>query len=225
MMPQSAESSSLQDYLQTTPVVKYAKGQELFQQCSHDLCYMVSGVVELRWKERHYGFALPGDFFGDFENSGHESALVKSECHLMRWNPAYIQARVHYKPLLGWELLKLQAVRNQRLKEILVVGHLTCRERLIWHLLSLTRQFEAAGLTKAISEVMAPDGVMLPSWLTHKTLSEVVGTSREIVTQMLGQLTRSGAFKGRRGHWEVVPSVMEKLVPAQARRTGSEARF
>lgn len=217
MMPQSADSNSgLQDYLQATPIVKYGVGQQIYEKSTADLCYLLSGVVDLRWRNRHCAFALPGDFFGEFEDNSHASAIVKVECELMRWNPAYLRGRVHSMPELGCELIKLQAQRNQRLKEMLAINNRSIKQRLIWHLLSLTRQFQAAGLTRPMPEPLARDAVMLPKWITHLVLSDVIGTSREIVTQTLGALARTDAFRGRRGHWQVVPSAMEKLMKEKA---------
>lgn len=214
MMPQSLDHphAGLQDYLQATQLVRYGNGQQILEPSSHDLCHVVTGVVELRWRGKHYGFALPGDFFGEMENTPHESAIVRVECELMRWNPAYIEARIHTRPELAWELLKLQSARNQRLKEMLAIAHRTCKHRLVWYLLSLTRQFERAGLAKPVPETLARDATMLPSWITHQVLSGVIGTSREIVTQTLQALRKDGAFSGRRGHWQVAPAVLERLM-------------
>ena len=58
----------------------------------------------------------------------------------------------------------------------------------------------------------APDGATRLGWLTHRTIAEYVGTSREIITYQMNRLRRLGHIQYTRRYIDVyMGSLVESL--------------
>jgi CRP-like cAMP-binding protein len=115
---------------------------------------------------------------------------------LMGWDRAEIERRVEQEPRLRIALLQYivhQCVELQDRIEAMAV-HKT-PERAMLGLLQL-----AADLGTE-----AEDGSSRIAHLTHETIAEFVGTSREIVRSQMNRLRRLGLIRYSRKHLDVYP--------------------
>jgi CRP/FNR family transcriptional regulator len=128
-----------------------------------------------------------------------ESATALDNVMLMGWDRAEIEHRIEQEPRLGIALLQYlvhQCLELQDRIETMAV-HKT-PERVMLGLLQLANDLG----------IEAEDGSTRIAHLTHETIGEFVGTSREIVSCQMNRLRRLGLIGYSRKHLDVYPQAM-----------------
>jgi CRP-like cAMP-binding protein len=141
-----------------------------------------------------------------------ESAVVLDDVSVMSWTRAEIEQQIEREPRLGLALsqfLVRQCIDLQDRIESMAVYKTP--ERVIHALLQLA---EAVGTPMA-------DGSMRIASLTHHTISEYVGTSREIVTYEMNRLRRLGLLNYSRKFIDVHTDLMKQMIHEQGGRVAS----
>ncbi|MEM1305503.1 MAG: Crp/Fnr family transcriptional regulator [Planctomycetota bacterium] len=145
-------------------------------------------------KQTILAFIEPGELFGELallggsEREEYAEAVEKSTVILM---PAdLVQDLVNQYPLVSRGVTKLFGLRRQRIERRLkYLLFRSNRERLVSLLLELAEQYGEA----------ADGGVRLKIKLSHQDLASIIGSTRETVTVLLGELQNEGLLTtGRR---------------------------
>ena len=137
------------------------------------------------------------------------SAVALDNVSLMSWTSDEIEAQIERQPRLGIALSKYmvqQCIDLQDRIESMAVYNTP--ERVGLALLQL-----AASLGSPM-----PDGATRISTLTHHTIAEYVGTSREIVNLQLNKLRRLGMVVYSRKFIDVYVSALQETLRAQGVR-------
>ena len=137
------------------------------------------------------------DFLGEAVLVGgrsSEAAVVLDPALLMSWTRDEIEAQIERQPRLG----------------------LALAQYFVRQCLTLQERFEAAALHKAPERVLLafaqlarllgtpqPDGAIRVDSLTHQTIADYVGTSREIVTFQMNRFRRLGLIGYNRHYIDV----------------------
>jgi CRP-like cAMP-binding protein len=135
-----------------------------------------------------------------------ETASALDNVTLMSWSRAEIEQQVEREPRLGIALsqyLVHECLELQDRIESMAV-HKT-PERVMLALLQLATDLGTS----------APDGATRVASLTHHTIAEFVGTSREIVTFQMNRLRRLGLIRYSRKHIDVYASAMRDNLKQQ----------
>ncbi|HWB84882.1 MAG TPA: Crp/Fnr family transcriptional regulator [Bryobacteraceae bacterium] len=135
-----------------------------------------------------------------------ESATALDHVNLMAWSRSEIEQQVDREPRLGIALsqyLVRQCLGLQDRIESMAVYKTP--ERVMLAL---------AQLSEALGAQQVDGSVRLPS-LTHNTLAEYVGTSREIVTFQMNRLRRMGLVNYSRKYIDVYTEPMQELLRQQ----------
>jgi len=134
-----------------------------------------------------------------------ESAVVLDQAKLMTWSRAEIEMQIARDPRLGMALMghfvRRCAELNARLEGL---AFRKTPERVMLGLLQLA---ETLGTP-------APGGLRLAP-LTHQTIAEYVGTSREIVTSHMSEFRRAGMLHYSRKYIDVNVSLMREMLRRQ----------
>lgn len=123
-----------------------------------------------------------------------ESAIALDNVTLMSWTRAEIEQQIEQEPHLGLALS--QYLVNQCLElqdRIESMAVYKTPERVMVALVQLASQLGS----------QTPDGAVRLGSLTHNTIAEYVGTSREIVTFQMNRLRRQGLLRYSRRHIDV----------------------
>ena len=129
-----------------------------------------------------------------------DTAVALDASSLMSWTSAEIERQVELTPRLGMVLCQYtvqQCVELTERMESLVVYKTP--ERVILALAQIARR----------TGVELPDGALRFEALTHQTLAEYVGTSREVVTFQLNRLRDLGFIRYSRQFFEVSVGKLE----------------
>ena len=199
------------------PVQKYAKNHILYdvQHPAADLYLVILGRVKIGTTANDGGQAVvrivrSEGLFGESSLIGHlnrgESAMALDNVALMSWSRNEIEQQVERDPRLGIALaqyLVRQCLELQDRIESMAV-HKT-PERVMLALLQLSADLGAP----------MPDGSLHVASLTHQTISEFVGTSREIVTSQMNRLRRMGLVRYSRTHIDVFPQALRENLRQQ----------
>jgi CRP-like cAMP-binding protein len=112
-----------------------------------------------------------------------EKAIALEPCSVMFWATGDVLQQIEREPRLGLALMQATVARmNDDLSRIAALSGQTTPERLAHTLLLFATRF---GKT-------AYDGSTELPHLTHKLLSDCIGTSREVVTAQMNRLRRNG---------------------------------
>ncbi len=134
-----------------------------------------------------------------------ESAVAMDDVTLMSWTREEVERQIDREPRLGLALcqsLVRQGLELQKRIESMAVYKTP--ERVMLALLALAGDLGAE----------MPDGtVRIPS-LTHHTLAEYVGTSREVVTFQMNRLRRLGLIGYSRQFIDVRPKPLREALKA-----------
>jgi CRP-like cAMP-binding protein len=139
---------------------------------------------------------------------GQESAVAMDDVTLMSWSRDEVERQIEREPKLGLALcqsLVRQALELEDRIESMAVYKTP--ERVIQALLQLANDLG--------SEM--PDGAVRIASLTHHTLAEYVGTSREIVTFQMNRLRRLGLIRYSRQFIDVNPEPLREALRGSAR--------
>jgi CRP/FNR family transcriptional regulator, cyclic AMP receptor protein len=201
-------------YLPRKPVQEFAKGRAIYdaQHPPNDLYVVILGRVKIS-NMAEDGCQTVGrivraeGLFGESCLIGplnrRESASALDNVTLMSWSRAEIEQQVEREPRLGIALsqyLVRECLELQDRIESMAV-HKT-PERVMLALLQLASDLGTP----------APDGASRVASLTHHTIAEFVGTSREIVTFQMNRLRRLGLIRYSRKYIDVyAPAMRENL--------------
>ena len=132
-----------------------------------------------------------------------ERAIALEPCSIMFWTTDDILQQIEREPKLGVALIQAVATRTMDdLSRIQALSGQTTPERLVHTLLLFAGRFGRNG----------HDGATELPHLTHKLLSDCVGTSREVVTAQMNRLRRKGYLTySRRATRLNVESIQEAL--------------
>ena len=143
-------------------------------------------IVDVIGKEQLFGL-------GSLVHLEHymERALALEPCSVMCWTSGDILQQIDRQPWLGVALI--QAVGNRISDDLARIQSLTSQttpERLVQTLMLFSERIGHA----------ESDGSAVLPHLTHKLLSDCIGTSREVVSSQLNRLRRKGYLTySRRG--------------------------
>ena len=204
-------------YLPRKPVQEYAKRRIIYdaQQPSDHLYVVILGRVKIANVADDGGqmvarIVSAEGLFGESAlvgaNRRHECAVALDSVTLMSWSAAEIEAQIEREPRLGLALsqyLVRQCIELQDRIESMAVYKTP--ERVM---LALVQLADTLGSPMA-------DGSTRVSALTHHTLAEYVGTSREIVTFQLNRLRRMGLLRYSRKHMDIYSRAMQDVLRNQ----------
>jgi CRP/FNR family transcriptional regulator, cyclic AMP receptor protein len=187
------------------PVQEYAKNCIIYdvQHPASDLYLVILGRVQIGTTADDGGQTVgrivrSEGLFGESSLIGPvnriESAITLDNVAVMSWSRDEIEQQVERDPSLGIALAKYlvrQCLDLQDRIESMAV-HKT-PERVMLGLLQLGADLG----------VPMPDGSLSVASLTHHTIAEFVGTSREIVTFQMNRLRRMGLVRYSRKHFDI----------------------
>ena len=204
-------------YLPRKPVQEFAKRRIIYdaQQPSDHLFVVILGRVKLTntgdggeplvarivSAEGLFGEAA---LIGDSRRA--ETAVALDNVTLMSWSAYEIEAQIEREPRLGLALsqyLVRQCIELQDRIESMAVYKTP--ERVMLALVQLA---------DSLGSPMADGATRVPA-LTHHTIAEYVGTSREIVTFQLNRLRRMGMLRYSRKHMDVYTGAMQNALRNQ----------
>jgi CRP-like cAMP-binding protein len=162
----------------------------------------------------------PEGLFGEsclVDHVGTERAVALDKIQLMAWKRAEIEQQVEREPRLGLALMEELVVNCLDMEERMqAMANCKTPQRVMLSLIQLSRRLGES----------QPDGALRMASLTHHTIAEHVGTSREIVSSQMSRLRRLGLVMYSRRHIDVYCEAMEEALRGQGllfRHTGSLA--
>jgi CRP/FNR family transcriptional regulator len=134
-----------------------------------------------------------------------ERAIALEPCSIMFWTTDDILQHIEREPKLGVAMMQSVTARmTDDLSRIQALSGQTTPERLVHTLLLFSERFGRNG----------HDGATELPHLTHKLLSDCIGTSREVVTAQMNRLRRKGYLtysrRGTRLHVENIHDALRK---------------
>jgi CRP/FNR family transcriptional regulator, cyclic AMP receptor protein len=203
-------------YLPRKSVQEYAKGRVIYgpEHPSDRLHLVVLGRVKVSTKsedgiETVSRIISPEGLFGEAVLVGGrglgapETAVALDAATLMSWTRAEIEAQIEREPRLGIALsqyLVRQCIEMQERIESMAIYKTP--ERVM---LALTQLAHSLGTP-------LPDGSTRLASLTHHTIAEYVGTSREIVTFQMNRLRRLGLVRYTRRYIDIYVQALEQML-------------
>lgn len=204
-------------YLPRKPVQEFAKRRVIYdaQQPSDSLFVVILGRVKLTnigddGTQLVARIVSAEGLFGESALIGaprrSEAAVALDNVTLMSWTAAEIEAQIEREPRLGLALsqhLVRQCIQLQDRIESMAVYKTP--ERVMLALVQLA---------DSLGSPMADGATRVPA-LTHHTIAEYVGTSREIVTFQLNRLRRIGMLRYSRKHMDVYTAALQEVLRNQ----------
>jgi CRP/FNR family transcriptional regulator len=135
-----------------------------------------------------------------------EVAVALDRTTVMSWTREEIEAQIEREPHLGIALLQHFAARSVELQQRLhnMAVYKTCVRVPLCLILLADRL-----------GTQSSDGAMRVAALTHQTIADYVGTSREIVTSEMNRLRRSGMVRYSRKFIDVYAAALRESLRAQ----------
>ena len=204
-------------YLPRKPVQEFAKRRVIYDQHqpSDSLYVVILGRVKITTTAED-GFETIGrivcseGLFGEASLIGQptrtESAVALDNVTLMSWSRSDIEQQIEREPRLGIALAQYmvrQCIELQDRIESMAVYKTP--ERVM---LSLVQLASTLGTPM-------PDGSTRIASLTHHTIADYVGTSREIVTFQMNRLRRQGLLRYSRKFIDVYSPAMQQMLRDQ----------
>ncbi len=199
-------------YLPCSSISTYRKGSLIYTQDepANRFCLVISGKVKILrlsddGKTTLVDIYRPDEFFGEsaFLNSPQraEQAVAVEESRVMTWSSGQIEEIMEKRPRLAVAMVQMLGQRSQEfVRRVQSFSTEDIGRRLSR---SLIRFADRMG------ERQEDGGVrMLP--LTHETLAQYVGTSREIVTHYMNRLRREGFVTYTRKHIVLYPEALRE---------------
>ncbi len=192
-------------YLPRKPVQEFAKGRVIYD-AEHppgDLYVVILGRVKIS-NTAEDGCQTVGrivraeGLFGESclvgPTNRNESAMALDNVTLMSWSRAEIEMQIEREPRLGIAL-----------SQYLVRECLELQDRIESMAVHKTPERVMLALLQLASDLGTPtaDGATRVASLTHHTIAEFVGTSREIVTFQMNRLRRLGLIRYSRKYIDV----------------------
>lgn len=153
------------------------------------------------------------EFFGESsvltEQIPLEAAAALEDTSLMFWPAVEIEQQVEKQPELGLAFIQMLTRRlvdcSARVESL---NREKCRERIIRGLLRFAQR---------LGDTSEDGSVRIPP-LSQQTISEYVGTSREIVTLHMNQLRQRGAMRYSRKGINIYPDALGRELRSEAVR-------
>lgn len=209
-------------YLPRPRIAEFPKGQTIYgpERPAEHLHLVISGCIKLYSTApdgRHLLLRIVSrdGLFGECalvpaEMAAQQSAMALDRTQAMSWGAEEVQKRIESQPKLAMALLEHFAGSNCRLKDrVRALAGLTTGPRVSFALLQLARE----------TGVPRPDGSLRITGLTHQSIAEYVGTSREIVTSEMNRLRRLGYVSYTRRHLDIFA---EAIAERQRIESGAE---
>ena len=204
-------------YLPRKPVQEFAKGRVIYdaQHPPNDLYVVILGRVKIS-NTAEDGCQTVGrlvrteGLFGEAclvgPTNRSETATALDNVTLMSWTRAEIELQVEREPRLGIAL-----------SQYLVRECLELQDRIESMAVHKTPERVMLALLQLASDLgtQTPDGSMRVASLTHHTIAEFVGTSREIVTFQMNRLRRMGLIRYSRKFIDVYSVAMRDNLKQQ----------
>jgi len=208
-------------YLPRKPIQEFAKGRVVYDrhEPSTGLYLVMLGRVKISTSDDGLitigRIACPEGLFGESALIGgenrSESAVTLDHASIMSWTRAEIEQQIEREPRLGIALAQFvvrQCIELQDRIESMAVYKTP--ERVMLALLQLANS----------TGTLMSDGATRIGSLTHHTISEYVGTSREIVTFQMNRLRRLGLLRYSRRHIDIFSPAIEQVLRDQGIRCG-----
>ncbi|MGB7623990.1 MAG: Crp/Fnr family transcriptional regulator [Terriglobia bacterium] len=166
--------------------------------------------VSLSGKEKIIDIYETGDFFGELclcENSKRtDQAVALDDVKVVSFKISKLLQVISKDPGAVLELLMLFCQRlSEAQGQIETLAFDNIPRRLAKELLKMTRE----------GGVEVANGIRVRQYLTHEELSQLVGTSREIITTVMNQFRRQGLVVYTRKTLVVSPSKTERYLEQQ----------
>jgi CRP/FNR family transcriptional regulator, cyclic AMP receptor protein len=199
------------NYLPRRPLVEYPRGHVIYSGSSEALYLVASGRVKVASVavdgcEAIIRIVPPEGLFGEaclVDHSGAERAVTLDKVQLMAWKRSEIEQQIEREPRLGLALMEELILACMEMEERMQ-AMATCKtpQRVMLSLIQLARR---------LGEQQA-DGSLRMATLTHHSIAEHVGTSREIVSSQMSRLRRLGLVQYSRKHIDVYCEAMEEAL-------------
>jgi CRP/FNR family transcriptional regulator len=196
------------------PVQDFARKRVIYdsQQRTEHLYVVISGRVKVSHtapdgNQTVIRIVAADGFFGESALLGSlpdsESAVALENVKTMCWTTAEIEQQIEREPRLGLALVQYLVRQSIELQDrIQAMAVCKTPERVM---IALAQLAESLGTRQ-------DDGATRIGALTHHTLAEFVGTSREIVTFQLNRLRRLGMLRYSRKDMDIyVPAMLDAL--------------
>jgi len=204
-------------YLPRKPVQEFGRRRVIYdaQQPSDHLFVVILGRVKLAnvtddGSQLVARIVSSEGLFGEAALIGasrrQECAIALDNVTLMSWSATEIENQIDREPRLGLALsqfLVRQCIELQDRIESMAVYKTP--ERVMLALVQLA---------DTLGSPMADGSIRVPA-LTHHTLAEYVGTSREIVTFQLNRLRRAGMLRYSRKHMDIYSRAIQDVLRNQ----------
>jgi CRP/FNR family cyclic AMP-dependent transcriptional regulator len=201
-------------YLPRKPLQEYARGQTIYgpDQPSDRLYLVILGRVKVSATADDGGQTIarivcPEGLFGEAcmvgASNGTETVVPIDNVTVMSWSRAEIELQIEREPRLGVALTQYMVRQCLELKDrIESMAIYKTPERVMLAFVQLAT---------SLGSPMA-DGATRVASLTHHTLAEFVGTSREIVTFQMNRLRRKGLIRYSRQYIDIyVKAIQDEL--------------
>ncbi|MFI5173413.1 MAG: Crp/Fnr family transcriptional regulator [Terriglobia bacterium] len=214
-------SGFIQDHLHTlqnlTTEKLYSRNEVIYfmGDSAEDIYLIHSGRVKitrvsLSGKEKIIDIYETGDFFGELclcENSKRtDQAVALDDVKVLSFKISKLLQVISKDPGAVLELLMLFCQRlSEAQGQIETLAFDNIPRRLAKELLKMTRE----------GGVEVANGIRVRQYLTHEELSQLVGTSREIITTVMNQFRRQGLVVYTRKTLVVSPSKTERYLEQQ----------
>ncbi|HUK19147.1 MAG TPA: Crp/Fnr family transcriptional regulator [Bryobacteraceae bacterium] len=204
-------------YLPRKPLQEFAKGQIVFgpDKPSDRLYLVILGRVKISATSDDGGQTIarivcPEGLFGEAcmigGASGAEAVVAIDNVTVMSWTRSEIELQIEREPRLGVALTQYMVRQCLELKDrIESMAIYKTPERVMLAFVQL-----AATLGTPMA-----DGATRVASLTHHTLAEFVGTSREIVTFQMNRLRRLGLIRYSRQYIDIYVRPIEDALREQ----------
>jgi CRP/FNR family transcriptional regulator len=204
-------------YLPRKQVQEFAKRRIIFdaQQPSNRLYVVILGRVKLTnvgedGNQLVARIICAEGLFGESSLIGgsrrNESAVALDNVTLMSWSADEIEAQIDREPRLGLALSQYLVKQCLELQDrIESIASYKTPERVMLALIQLADTLGTPMM----------DGAARVPGLTHHTIAEYVGTSREIVTFQLNRLRREGLLRYSRKYLDIYTGAMQQLLRNQ----------
>lgn len=197
----------------------------------HSVFLLTAGRIRLyhvtaEGKETVLAFIDPGEIFGELSLFGQsqreEFAEAMEKSTVVRIPGDEMQQLMKDRPEIVLQVSRLMGLRRQRIERRLkALLFRSNRDRLVYLLLELAEKYGQR----------SPEGVKLGIRLSHQDMASMIGSTRETVTVLLGELQYARSLIVRRrqiiltdlaklaGELDEVTPEVERLIQASTQRT------
>lgn len=205
-------------YLPRKATREVRKGQLIYdpERPSNGIHLVIRGRVKVCRRVRDHGSIVmeiysTDEFFGESSllslPAPLETASALEDTSLMTWIPAEIEEQIERQPEMGLAFIQMLTRRLVDCEaRIESMNREKCRERIIRGLLRFAER---------LGEPAEDGSVRIPP-LSQQTISEYVGTSREIVTLHMNQLRQQGLMRYSRKGINIYADALARQLSQEA---------